>query len=70
MGGKNGVWISLWEALTTCVPSALCVLARAIHGAGKRWGQPVANLGVRLHSADYRSMRKTRDSSARGNRKL
>jgi hypothetical protein len=54
--GKNGEWIWLWEAPTACVSGALCALARAIHGAGKRWGHPVANLGVIPHSG-HRSMR-------------
>ena len=48
--GKNEEWISLWEAPTVCVPGALCELARSIHGAEKRWGQPAVNLGV-MHSA-------------------
>ena len=60
--GKNGEWILLWEALTAWVPGALCVLARAIHGAGKRWGQPVANLGVILHSRSLDE--ENRDSTA------
>ena len=59
--GKNEEWISLWEAPTACVPGALCELAKAIHGAEKRWGQPVVNLGV---TAPARSRGKARKSSA------
>ena len=36
--GKNAEWIWLWEALSTCVPDALCALARAIRGYGKKVG--------------------------------
>jgi hypothetical protein len=61
--GKNEEGISLWEAPTACVPGALCELARAIHGAEKRWGQPVVNLGVILHQRARGG--KTRKSSAR-----
>ena len=57
--GKDEEWIWLWVALSTCVPEALCALARAIRGCGKKVGS--ASRKPRSHC-----IVRTRISSARG----